>query len=185
MAFPLMPGFLFSALTVPCNFCGWSHTGTCRPCSGGAIDGSNIHNSARTEGSSGEQAPDRALSIHSSLPVVCRGRGRHCSCLWGREDQGCSYQARTYQACFSCALPFGDGGLNCGGYLRTVICPGGLFGNLSAFLCSSRSRAGIEDSKKWGMLFLVNQLFKIYFKVGFCMDFVPNLSPICPDKRFV
>lgn len=27
------------------------------------------------------------------------------------------------------------------------------------------SRAGIDDSKKWGMLFLVNQLFKIYFKV--------------------
>lgn len=32
---------------------------------------------------------------------------------------------------------------------------------------SFRSRAGIEDSKKWGMLFLVNQLFKIYFKVPF------------------
>ncbi|KAM7111204.1 PCI domain-containing protein 2 isoform 10-T10 [Molossus nigricans] len=28
------------------------------------------------------------------------------------------------------------------------------------------SRAGIEDSKKWGMLFLVNQLFKIYFKIN-------------------
>lgn len=27
------------------------------------------------------------------------------------------------------------------------------------------SRAGIEDSKKWGMMFLSNQLFKIYFKV--------------------
>lgn len=30
------------------------------------------------------------------------------------------------------------------------------------YLCS---RAGIEDSKKWGMMFLSNQLFKIYFKV--------------------
>nr|XP_048711803.1 PCI domain-containing protein 2 isoform X9 [Caretta caretta] len=28
------------------------------------------------------------------------------------------------------------------------------------------SRAGIDDSKKWGMLFLVNQLFKIYFKIN-------------------
>ena len=27
------------------------------------------------------------------------------------------------------------------------------------------SRAALEDSKKWGMLNLVNQLFKIYFKV--------------------
>lgn len=35
------------------------------------------------------------------------------------------------------------------------------------FFYSYDSRAGIEDSKKWGMLFLVNQLFKIYFKVGF------------------
>ena len=26
-------------------------------------------------------------------------------------------------------------------------------------------RAATEDSKKWGMLFLVNQLLKIYFKV--------------------
>ncbi|KAG8521152.1 PCI domain-containing protein 2 [Galemys pyrenaicus] len=32
-------------------------------------------------------------------------------------------------------------------------------------VCASDTRAGIEDSKKWGMLFLVNQLFKIYFKV--------------------
>ncbi len=33
------------------------------------------------------------------------------------------------------------------------------------FLCVCFSRAGIDDSKKWGMLFLINQLFKIYFKV--------------------
>nr|XP_045370706.1 PCI domain-containing protein 2 isoform X2 [Camelus bactrianus] len=33
-------------------------------------------------------------------------------------------------------------------------------------VCASDSRAGIEDSKKWGMLFLVNQLFKIYFKIN-------------------
>ncbi|GAA6089768.1 PCI domain-containing protein 2 [Tachysurus ichikawai] len=33
-------------------------------------------------------------------------------------------------------------------------------------VCASDNRAGIEDSKKWGMLFLVNQLFKIYFKIN-------------------
>uniref|UniRef100_H3A2W0 PCI domain-containing protein 2 n=1 Tax=Latimeria chalumnae TaxID=7897 RepID=H3A2W0_LATCH len=33
-------------------------------------------------------------------------------------------------------------------------------------VCASDSRAGIEDSKKWGMLFLINQLFKIYFKIN-------------------
>ena len=34
------------------------------------------------------------------------------------------------------------------------------------FLFLDCSRAAIEDSKKWGMLNLVNQLFKIYFKVS-------------------
>nr|XP_032827768.1 PCI domain-containing protein 2 isoform X2 [Petromyzon marinus] len=33
-------------------------------------------------------------------------------------------------------------------------------------VCASDNRAGIDDSKKWGMLFLVNQLFKIYFKIN-------------------
>ncbi|XP_059823723.1 PCI domain-containing protein 2 isoform X1 [Hypanus sabinus] len=33
-------------------------------------------------------------------------------------------------------------------------------------ICASDNRAGIDDSKKWGMLFLVNQLFKIYFKIN-------------------
>ncbi|XP_078513805.1 PCI domain-containing protein 2 [Lissotriton helveticus] len=33
-------------------------------------------------------------------------------------------------------------------------------------VCASDTRAGIDDSKKWGMLFLVNQLFKIYFKIN-------------------
>ncbi|XP_036175913.1 LOW QUALITY PROTEIN: PCI domain-containing protein 2-like [Myotis myotis] len=32
--------------------------------------------------------------------------------------------------------------------------------------CASDTPAGIEDSKKWGMLFLANQLFKIYFKIN-------------------
>lgn len=33
-------------------------------------------------------------------------------------------------------------------------------------VCASDTRAGIDDSKKWGMLFLINQLFKIYFKIN-------------------
>uniref|UniRef100_A0A8C5M2J1 PCI domain-containing protein 2 n=1 Tax=Leptobrachium leishanense TaxID=445787 RepID=A0A8C5M2J1_9ANUR len=33
-------------------------------------------------------------------------------------------------------------------------------------ICASDTRAAFEDSKKWGMLFLVNQLFKIYFKIN-------------------
>ncbi|MBN3322666.1 PCID2 protein, partial [Atractosteus spatula] len=33
-------------------------------------------------------------------------------------------------------------------------------------ICASDNRAGIDDSKKWGMLFLINQLFKIYFKIN-------------------
>lgn len=33
-------------------------------------------------------------------------------------------------------------------------------------VCASDNRAAIEDTKKWGMLNLVNQLFKIYFKIN-------------------
>jgi len=33
-------------------------------------------------------------------------------------------------------------------------------------VCASDSRAAVHESKKWGMLNLVNQLFKIYFKVN-------------------
>jgi len=33
-------------------------------------------------------------------------------------------------------------------------------------VCASDNRAAPEDSKKWGMLNLVNQLFKIYFKIN-------------------
>jgi hypothetical protein len=46
----------------------------------------------------------------------------------------------------------------------------------------SHSRAGIEDSKKWGMLFLVNQLFKIYFKVCFCLRLPTNLPSVSPGQ---
>ncbi|CAH1781380.1 unnamed protein product [Owenia fusiformis] len=33
-------------------------------------------------------------------------------------------------------------------------------------VCASDNRASVDDSKKWGMLNLVNQLFKIYFKIN-------------------
>ncbi|KAK6196245.1 hypothetical protein SNE40_001506 [Patella caerulea] len=33
-------------------------------------------------------------------------------------------------------------------------------------VCASDNRASLDDSKKWGMLNLVNQLFKIYFKIN-------------------
>ncbi|CAK8687080.1 unnamed protein product [Clavelina lepadiformis] len=33
-------------------------------------------------------------------------------------------------------------------------------------ICGSDGRSALEVSKKWGMLFLVNQLFKIYFRIG-------------------
>uniref|UniRef100_H2ZDA2 PCI domain-containing protein 2 n=1 Tax=Ciona savignyi TaxID=51511 RepID=H2ZDA2_CIOSA len=33
-------------------------------------------------------------------------------------------------------------------------------------VCGSDGRSAIGVSKKWGMLFLVNQLFKIYFRIG-------------------
>lgn len=33
-------------------------------------------------------------------------------------------------------------------------------------ICASDNRAAPDDSKKWGMLYLVNQLFKIYFKIN-------------------
>jgi len=38
---------------------------------------------------------------------------------------------------------------------------------MSAFrACTSDTRTRIDDSKRWGMLFVVNQLFKTYFAVG-------------------
>uniref|UniRef100_A0A3P9J643 PCI domain-containing protein 2 n=2 Tax=Oryzias latipes TaxID=8090 RepID=A0A3P9J643_ORYLA len=36
---------------------------------------------------------------------------------------------------------------------------------MSCFRVCASDRAGIDDSKKWGMMFLSNQLFKIYFKL--------------------
>ncbi|PIK32968.1 putative PCI domain-containing protein 2-like, partial [Apostichopus japonicus] len=33
-------------------------------------------------------------------------------------------------------------------------------------VCAADNRAAVQDSKKWGMLYLINQLFKIYFKIN-------------------
>jgi hypothetical protein len=33
-------------------------------------------------------------------------------------------------------------------------------------VCASDNRAAVTDSKRWGMLYLINQLFKIYFKIN-------------------
>lgn len=46
------------------------------------------------------------------------------------------------------------------------------------FLFNFCSRAGIEDSKKWGMMFLSNQLFKIYFKV-WTQELITDSNIIC------
>ncbi|XP_072179899.1 PCI domain-containing protein 2-like [Diadema setosum] len=37
--------------------------------------------------------------------------------------------------------------------------------------CAADGRASLEDTKRWGMLYLVNQLFKVYFKI--------NKLPLC------
>lgn len=135
VAFPLMPAFLFSALTVPCNFC-----------VGGVIQG---HVDLVVEGPSMAAIPTTVPELKAALvsrrpiqpcpftPVslLCVGEEAGTAAVSGagRTRAVLSFLNGTYQARFSCALPFGDGGLNCGGYLRTVICPGGLFGNCPPF----------------------------------------------------
>ncbi|XP_030837587.1 PCI domain-containing protein 2 isoform X2 [Strongylocentrotus purpuratus] len=37
--------------------------------------------------------------------------------------------------------------------------------------CAADGRASLDDTKRWGMLYLVNQLFKVYFKI--------NKLPLC------
>jgi hypothetical protein len=49
------------------------------------------------------------------------------------------------------------------------------------------SRAAIEDSKKWGMLNLVNQLFKIYFKINklhLCKPLIRAIDSLPIKDRF-
>lgn len=92
MAFPLMTGFLFSALTLPWNLLG--HVDLVVEVNEGVTDGSNVHSSARIEGSSGAQVPSLAKSVPSRLLHVCQGRGWHCSCLH-RKDRRAALSVRS------------------------------------------------------------------------------------------
>lgn len=54
-------------------------------------------------------------------------------------------------------------------------------------VCASDNRASVEDSKKWGMLNLVNQLFKIYFKINklhLCKPLVRAIDSLPMKNRF-
>ncbi|KAH9514711.1 PCI domain-containing protein 2 [Bulinus truncatus] len=54
-------------------------------------------------------------------------------------------------------------------------------------VCASDNRAAIEDSKKWGMLNLVNQLFKIYFKINklhLCKPLIRAIDSLPIKEKF-
>lgn len=54
-------------------------------------------------------------------------------------------------------------------------------------ICTGDSRAALEDSKKWGMLNLVNQLFKIYFKINklhLCKPLIRAIDSLPIKDRF-
>ncbi|KAK3095176.1 hypothetical protein FSP39_011060 [Pinctada imbricata] len=54
-------------------------------------------------------------------------------------------------------------------------------------VCASDNRAAIEDTKKWGMLNLVNQLFKIYFKINklhLCKPLIRAIESLPIKERF-
>ncbi|XP_025080088.1 PCI domain-containing protein 2-like [Pomacea canaliculata] len=54
-------------------------------------------------------------------------------------------------------------------------------------VCASDNRAAIEDSKKWGMLSLVNHLFKIYFKINklhLCKPLIRAIDSLPIKERF-
>jgi hypothetical protein len=54
-------------------------------------------------------------------------------------------------------------------------------------VCASDNRAALEDSKKWGMLNLVNQLFKIYFKINklhLCKPLIRAIDSLPIKDRF-
>lgn len=59
----------------------------------GVTDGSNIHNSASTEGSSGDRVPAMAKLIHSDLRHCVSGKRLACrrrhSCPWDRGAESC------------------------------------------------------------------------------------------------
>ncbi|XP_013417520.1 PCI domain-containing protein 2-like [Lingula anatina] len=54
-------------------------------------------------------------------------------------------------------------------------------------VCASDNRAAVEDSKKWGMLNIVNQLFKIYFKINklhLCKPLIRAIESLPIRDRF-
>ncbi|XP_022288159.2 myosin-VIIa-like [Crassostrea virginica] len=54
-------------------------------------------------------------------------------------------------------------------------------------VCASDNRASVEDTKKWGMLNLVNQLFKIYFKINklhLCKPLIRAIDSLPLKDRF-
>lgn len=54
-------------------------------------------------------------------------------------------------------------------------------------VCASDNRASFEDTKKWGMLNLVNQLFKIYFKINklhLCKPLIRAIDSLPIKDRF-
>lgn len=54
-------------------------------------------------------------------------------------------------------------------------------------VCASDNRASVDDSKKWGMLNLVNQLFKIYFKINklhLCKPLIRAIDSLPMKNRF-
>ena len=54
-------------------------------------------------------------------------------------------------------------------------------------VCASDNRAQVEDTKKWGMLNLVNQLFKIYFKINklhLCKPLIRAIDSLPMKERF-
>ncbi|XP_041349443.1 PCI domain-containing protein 2-like isoform X1 [Gigantopelta aegis] len=54
-------------------------------------------------------------------------------------------------------------------------------------VCASDNRAAIEESKKWGMLNIVNQLFKIYFKINklhLCKPLIRAIDSLVIKDKF-
>ncbi|XP_062566068.1 myosin-VIIa-like [Saccostrea cucullata] len=54
-------------------------------------------------------------------------------------------------------------------------------------VCAADNRASVEDTKKWGMLNLVNQLFKVYFKINklhLCKPLIRAIDSLPLKDRF-
>lgn len=98
----------------------------------GVIDGSNVHNSARIEGSSGAEVPSLAKSVPSSLLHCVSGLRPALQLSLHRKDWRAALSLRSvYHELLWAILKFdlsvrhiffpwcsfGDYGLNCGGFI--------------------------------------------------------------------